>query len=86
MSAKQESAHWDEGEVSALVDYLCEHRSEAGDGGSFKASTFNAAAEAIQPFHKSGPPKTSAMCKRKWQSVSDPPFVLFTHPVMHFFS
>src|SRR5262245_39537972 len=73
MSAKQESAQWDEGEVSALVNYLSEHRSEAGDGGNFKASTFNAAAEAIQPFHKLGPQKTSVMCKRKWQSVSDHP-------------
>ena len=69
-TSSAERAQWNDQEVTALVDYLHEHRAEAGDGGSFKGSTFNAAATQLVPFLTSGPKKTGTMCKTKWLSVS----------------
>jgi hypothetical protein len=71
MSLKPERADWNANETAALVDYLYEHKSEAGDGGSFKNQTFNAAVQAISGFRTAGPPKTAKMCKTKWAAVSD---------------
>ena len=41
MSQEDVTANWNEEETLALVDYLWEHRAEAGDGGTFKDTTFN---------------------------------------------
>jgi hypothetical protein len=65
----KEKANWNEQEVTALINYLYEHRAEAGDGGSFKNTTFNAAAAHIGPFLTQGPPKTAKRCKTKWMAV-----------------
>ncbi|KIK72102.1 hypothetical protein PAXRUDRAFT_836531 [Paxillus rubicundulus Ve08.2h10] len=59
-------ASWSDKEVKELVLYLHNHHSAAGDGGSFTDSTFNAAAEHLVPYWKSGPPKTGKMVKAKW--------------------
>lgn len=56
-------------ETDALVDYLYEHKSEAGDGGSFKTTTFTGAATSIAHLLTQGPAKTAAMCKNKYDSV-----------------
>ena len=64
-----EKAHWSPEETAVLVDYLYDHRAEAGDGGNFKAPTFNAAATHINPLLSQGPQKTAQMCKTKWNSV-----------------
>jgi hypothetical protein len=69
-SQKKEKASWSTKEVTALVDYLYEHRFEAGDGGNFKSASFNSAAEAIVPYWESGPGKSGAQCRTKWMSVS----------------
>jgi hypothetical protein len=69
-SQKKEKASWSTKEVSALVDYLYEHRFEAGDGGNFKNTSFNNAAVAIVPYWESGLAKSGAQCKIKWMSVS----------------
>lgn len=65
----QEKAHWDEHEVSSLIDYFYIHRAEAGEGGNFKPKVYNAAAEHIAPYLSQGPTKTGSMCKTKWDSV-----------------
>jgi hypothetical protein len=64
-------AHWNELEVSALIDYFYQHRSEVGERGSgnFSAETYNAAAEYIASHLSQGPQKTGKMCKMKWASV-----------------
>ena len=62
-------AQWNEQEVTALLEYLNGHKSEAGDGGSFKMSTFNVAAVHIQQHLTQGPVKTGKMCKTKWNMV-----------------
>jgi hypothetical protein len=41
--------------------FMIEHRPEAGDGGNFKKTTWQAAFK--------GPPKTWSSCKSKWQNV-----------------
>ena len=64
-------AVWSAEETIALVDYLYQHRSQAGNRGNFKTATFTAAAEAISPLLKHGPEKTEKNCRRKWSSVSD---------------
>lgn len=63
-------ASWNDEETSGLVDFLWEHKAEAGEGGNFKDATFNTAAQHIAPFWRSGSVKTAKHCKTKWQSVS----------------
>lgn len=64
----REKAHWNEHEVTALIDYLHVHRAE-GEAGNFKPKTFNAAADHITPYLSHGPKKVGKMCKTKWVSV-----------------
>jgi hypothetical protein len=68
---KDTKAVWSLEETTAFVDYLHDNRAKAGEGGNFKMTTFNSAAEAIAPFLKMGPRKTDKMCKTKWLSVSN---------------
>jgi hypothetical protein len=69
MATANEKAHWNDEEIAHFLNYLEAHKSEIGDAGSFKASTFNAVATHIAPYLSQGPVKTSKMCKTKWQSV-----------------
>ncbi|KAG2364753.1 hypothetical protein BDR07DRAFT_1278880 [Suillus spraguei] len=69
MAQEKEKAFWTEPEVTALVDYLHEHRSEHAEGGNFKIVIFNEAAKAIAPKRAQGPLKTGKMCPTKWTSV-----------------
>jgi hypothetical protein len=68
--AQAAKAVWSAEETTALIDYLYEHRPQAGNGGNFKTASFTAAAEAISPLLKYGPEKTGKICRRKWSSVS----------------
>jgi hypothetical protein len=70
-STKSEKAIWNEMETTALIAFLVEHKGEAGDGANFKEAMFKRAANAIAPYHTSGPAKTGKMCKTKWSSVSN---------------
>lgn len=63
-------ANWNDAETLALVNYLWEHRAEAGDGGTFKDATFNAAAAHIAREWTTGAVKTAKRCKTKWAGVS----------------
>ncbi|KIK19722.1 hypothetical protein PISMIDRAFT_107056, partial [Pisolithus microcarpus 441] len=64
--ATNPKAQWCEEEVKALVKFLYDHQSEAGDNGNFKSSTYHAAAGHIALLLKDGPPKTSTAVKNKW--------------------
>jgi hypothetical protein len=59
---------WDDDELNSFIDYLYEHRSEAGEGG-FKASTFNNAAIHIAALRVVGPPKEGKHCRSKFNAV-----------------
>lgn len=65
-TASQDKAQWNEAEAVTLVDFLLMHKSEIGDAGMFKMTTFNAAAEHIAENHSLGPAKTGKMFKTKW--------------------
>ncbi|KIK74919.1 hypothetical protein PAXRUDRAFT_835858, partial [Paxillus rubicundulus Ve08.2h10] len=62
-------ASWSDKEVEELVLYLHNHRSTAGDGSSFTDSTFNATAEHLVPYWKSGPPKTGKMLWKIYTAI-----------------
>jgi hypothetical protein len=67
---KTEKAIWNNTEITAFINYLVAHKSEAGDGASFKSSTFIAALPVLAPLWTAGPVKTVKICKGKWQMVS----------------
>ena len=69
MSASKERAQWTDPEALALLDYLIEHKGEAGDGVNFKSKTFNDAVPFVAPFFVRGPAKTGAMLKTKYSGV-----------------
>jgi hypothetical protein len=70
MSQEEGKANWNDAETLALVDFLWEHRAEAGDGGTFKDTTFHAAADHIAKDWTTGAAKTVKRCKTKWAGVS----------------
>ena len=72
-SGQQEKANWNDPETAAFVEYLWEHRSEGGDGGTFKDVTMRAAAEHIADKHDLGPIKLLKHCKTKYSGVSHRP-------------
>jgi hypothetical protein len=41
-------AQWNQKDENVLLDYLLEHKSEAGDGGNFKQAVFEAAAHLVE--------------------------------------
>ncbi|PPQ97013.1 hypothetical protein CVT26_006439 [Gymnopilus dilepis] len=61
-------ASWTSAEESAFVDFLFEHRAEAGDGGNFKATTFQKALTHIAPFFKRGAAKSVKNLRNKWNN------------------
>lgn len=63
---------WTVAEEKVLVDFLHENRSEAGDGGNFKKTTFQRAAEHLGPLAVNGHTKDVKGCQNKWAAVSLP--------------
>jgi hypothetical protein len=64
----RERVHWTDEEISALVEFLHQHRSE-GEGGSFKKQTYQAATSHLQTFHRIGGPKDANSVKEKFNKV-----------------
>ena len=65
-----ENAVWNQQEIDYVMDYLQDHASEAGNGGNFKDSVYQAAATYIAPYYKSGPVKLAKHVKNKYKTVS----------------
>ena len=63
------NANWSLPDENALLEYLWDQRSEAGEGVSFKAPTFTGAAAKVQATTTKGAPKTMSSCKNKWGKV-----------------
>ncbi|KAJ8581086.1 hypothetical protein M405DRAFT_752326, partial [Rhizopogon salebrosus TDB-379] len=57
--------------TTALLDYLLQHISEAGDGVNFKPSTWTAVGVHLAKAQllTAGPIKTPKRCKSKWNLV-----------------
>ena len=68
-------AHWPTSDEAALINFLVEHKAEAGDGFSFKGATWNAAAVHMVAYTARGDPKTDHVCKNKWARVCAGDFI-----------
>ncbi len=61
---------WSLEEEEHLILFLVSRKSEAGDGGSFKAPIWTAAAQEMAKFPTKGPNKTATACSSKYGHVS----------------
>jgi len=62
-------AYWDTADEIAFINYIANHKSEAGDGMKFKSAFWNAAAEMMKAHSSTGGPKTAGGCSTKWDRV-----------------
>ncbi|KAF8799609.1 hypothetical protein BYT27DRAFT_7005294, partial [Phlegmacium glaucopus] len=60
---------WDLADEIALIDYIADHKSEAGDGMKFKQAFWNSAAVLMKVHSATGGPKTAAGCSAKWDRL-----------------
>jgi len=63
-------AVWTSAEESAFVDFLVDHKAEAGDGGNFKTTTYQRVVGHLAPLRQRGAIKTVKACRNKWTAVS----------------
>ncbi|PPQ79922.1 hypothetical protein CVT25_002996 [Psilocybe cyanescens] len=59
-------ATWTPAEETELIDFLVDCKTEAGNGGNFKKTTFQQAVTHIAPLLQHGPAKTVKGCQNKW--------------------
>jgi hypothetical protein len=52
-----------------LINFLIEHKAEAGDLATFKPVIWNAASQLLEKSRIKGGPKTSKACSEKWSRV-----------------
>ncbi|KAG1802675.1 uncharacterized protein HD556DRAFT_1303970 [Suillus plorans] len=69
--ARVPHAQWNDGEITALINYLYDHRSDAEGGGNFKTKVLADAADHINSDEdlaatRMGPPKTAKSVRNKW--------------------
>ena len=64
------SAYWTASEELTLIKFLVAHKAEAGDGGSFKATTFQKAAKHLAPLLECGAAKNVKSCGNKYCVVT----------------
>jgi hypothetical protein len=62
-------AQWNEEDEIVFIEYITEHRAEAGDGMKFKASFWTGAAKEMLAHSGSGGPKMASGCSSKWDRV-----------------
>ncbi|KAJ7718237.1 hypothetical protein B0H16DRAFT_1425954 [Mycena metata] len=64
-----DKAVWLERDEKHLIEYLIEHKAEAGDNGNFKSSTFRGAAEHLEVTRTKGAKKTARSCEAKYRQL-----------------
>ncbi|KAF8578457.1 hypothetical protein K439DRAFT_1264542, partial [Ramaria rubella] len=62
---------WNTALLDALVDFLIEHKAEAGDGGNFPDTVWNQAAQLMALYHVRGAVKSAKACKGKWSQLKE---------------
>jgi hypothetical protein len=62
-----------EADEIALIEYIAEHKAEAGDGMKFKASFWSGAAKEMVSHSALGGVKTWQACSSKWDRVRTEP-------------
>jgi hypothetical protein len=77
----EQRAYWSTADEKALIKFLIEHRSEAGDGFNFKTPTFNAASLVLDAMRTQGATKTGKVCKNKWAQVRYTVIVMYESAV-----
>jgi hypothetical protein len=78
--------HWTPAEEKALVDFLHENWSEAGDGGNFKKASFQRAIQHIAHHCTNDRPKDIKSCQNKWATVSTQSLIYSVSTDYHGFS
>jgi hypothetical protein len=68
-STAEPRCHWTDSDELALINFLLDHKAEAGDGGSFKSNIWNAAAVEMLKHTTKGGIKVAAKCKAKYVAV-----------------
>lgn len=63
-------AVWTIPDEEALMEFLIEHKSEAGDGNNFKKALWTSAATHLNTIKTRGAPKTADSCRAKYKAVS----------------
>ena len=62
-------ANWSLNDETSFINYIADHKAEAGDGMKFKTSFWNGAADLMKAHTEAGGPKTAAACSSKWDRV-----------------
>ena len=68
-SVAEPRCHWTDADELAFINFLLDHKAEAGDGGSFKANIWNAAAVEMLKHTTKGGTKVAGKCKAKYVVV-----------------
>lgn len=68
-NTKVPRAVWTPEDETSFITCLLKHKSEAGDGGNFKGSTWSLVAKEMNGLKTKGGEKTSETCKNKWARV-----------------
>src|SRR5882724_10479271 len=63
-------AHWNQADEVTLINYLIEHKSEAGHRESFKKEQFQAVSRILMECTIHGGPKTLTTFRNKWTQLS----------------
>ena len=67
--AEASGKEWSEADEIALIEYITEHKAEAGDGMKFKSLFWTGAAKMMVSHSSLGGVKTSQGCLSKWDRV-----------------
>ena len=62
-------AVWLDDDVDYFLDFLLEHKAEAGNNTNFKLATYRQAAELMQGHSSQGKTKDAESCKNKYCAV-----------------
>ncbi|KAF8815702.1 hypothetical protein BYT27DRAFT_7064918, partial [Phlegmacium glaucopus] len=57
---------WTLAEETAFIQFLVDHKSEGGDGATFKGPTYQKALAHISPLRERGPAKNIKSLQNKW--------------------
>jgi len=66
-------AYWTQEDEAALIHFLTNHKSQAGNRVNFKMNTFVAASQDLMKKITLGGLKTPSACRSKWARVSTDP-------------
>ncbi|KAF9476666.1 hypothetical protein BDN70DRAFT_882131 [Pholiota conissans] len=69
MAKDTSQAVWTTDDETTLIEFLFQHRASAGDGSSFKMTTFHAAVPVLEAKRAKGGPKTAKSCQNKWSNL-----------------